>query len=170
MLERGKIQAGGGGVTAIPVANSPNMDTVVYKLIEDPDEPGEYILQRAVFVGVDDVSNLPTGGSNFSTMINPPQTVVKGITGPSSSLGGTIPEIFTYYRQSSSSNIIEEIDFSTINSEPDLARLIVGVGIDIELKKPSSAGTSNVPYQQRMGIHSEAFLRSTRGISASNPN
>lgn len=152
-----------------PPVNMANLDTVVYKLIQDPNESSEYILQRARFVGVDNVDNLPVTAS-FKSMINPPQTVLTGIIGPKPAGGGGVPEIFTYFeRDTNNAGQFNTISATTLDSTPNGTRYLVGVGVDVELKKPdSSTGNSNAAYQQRLGIHTESFLRHSVNLSAKN--
>ena len=151
-----------------PESTIPNVDTVIYKLIQDPNEPNEYILQRARFVGV---GNVPE--STNKIMISQPQTILSGIIGPRPSGNSTgIPEIFSYY--GTYSNNPPRLNTPAVNIPPPgssiPANYIRGVGIDLEIKKPdSSTGNSNAAYQQRLGIHAEAFLRHSSNISAKNP-
>lgn len=145
-----------------------NLDTVVYKLIQDPNQAGEFILQRAVFVGEDTVP-----GASYSSMVNPPQTVVGGIIGPLTNNGSTFPEVFSYWVRNaekvSSPSPLRKLDLSELESNPGATKYIIGVGMDLELRKPDSrTGNSNAAYQQRMGIHTEAFLRYNKDMSALN--
>lgn len=141
-----------------------NLETIVYKLIQDPNEPTEFILQRARFSGEDPVSQ-----SSYKAMINPPQTVLTGIIGPLPTNGGTTPEIFTFFTKGAIAGQFDEIDPANLDTNPSITNNIIGAGLDIELKKPdSSNGQANTAYQQRMGIHTEAFTRYNRGLSAKN--
>lgn len=141
-----------------------NLDTIVYKLIQDPNEPTEFILQRARFSGEDPVSQ-----SSYKAMINPPQTVLTGIIGPLPTNGGTTPEIFSFFTKSGVPGQFSELDPNTLDTTPSITNNIIGAGVDIELKKPdSSTGHANAAYLQRMGIHTEAFIRYNRGLSAKN--
>lgn len=164
-----KLEANALG-TDVPRTNLANLDTVVYRLIQDPDESTEFILQRAVFVGYDGVNVNGTIGTNYTSMVNPPQTIAKGIIGPLPAGGGTVPEIFTYYEKDyTSTSLHQEVTPLELSSNPDGVRFIVGVGVDLELKNSTSSyGIKNEQNQQRLGIHSEAFLRSGRDISAKN--
>ncbi|HMP50486.1 MAG TPA: hypothetical protein PKD05_02945 [Candidatus Melainabacteria bacterium] len=144
-----------------------NLDTIVYNLIPDPNQAGEFLLQRAVFVGEETVP-----GANYPSMINPPQTVANGIIGPLPNNGGSTPEIFSYWKKNPNpgASPLEKItDLSILDSDPQGAKSIIGVGMDLELRKPDSrTGNSNAAYQQRMGIHTEAFIRYNKDMSALN--
>lgn len=159
------------GINGFPIKGTitglNNLDTVVYNLVKDPNQTGEFILQRAVFVGEETVP-----GANYPSMINPPQNIVSGIIGPLPNNGGSTPEIFSYWRknQNPAASPLEKItDLSILDSDPQGAKSIIGVGMDLELRKPDSrTGNSNAAYQQRMGIHTEAFLRYNKDMSALN--
>lgn len=160
------------GINGFPIKGTitglNNLDTVIYKLVPDPDQAGEFLLQRAVLVGEATIAE-----SNDSTMVNPPQTVISGIIGPLPSNGDSTPEVFSYWVRNaekvSSPSPLRKLDLSELDSNPGATKYIIGVGMDLELRKPDSrTGNSNAAYQQRMGIHTEAFLRYNKDMSALN--
>lgn len=161
MLKKDDIASGA------PAADLENLDTVVYRLIQDPNEATEFILQRARYVGFDGVSGLPT--SSFRSMIDKPQTILTGIIGPKPIDGSTTPQIFTYLMKDPTTGLQGTISGAELALNPYKTDWITGVALDIELKKPdSSTGSGNAAYQQRLGIHTETFLRYSRFISLKN--
>jgi prepilin-type N-terminal cleavage/methylation domain-containing protein len=75
----------GAGNPATVVAQD-NVDTIVYRVVPDPDNPDAWILQVAGFSGLNSKMRLKS---------NPPQTVLKNIVGPIDPETG-IPGVFQY--------------------------------------------------------------------------
>lgn len=129
------------GVTA--QADMEDLDTVVYKVVQDESVSNIYSLQCARF----------PGSYNQSKAINPPQTLVKGIIGPLSSSSTGVPEIFSY---------ILKTDPTTILKTPSSLAEIDGIRVDIEVRRPISKTDGNANFQRNASAHAEVFPRWNR--------
>lgn len=154
-----------------PPYNMENLDTVVYEVVPDQERPGEYLLQVARFPG----EQLTGLNSKYSTPINPPQTILKGLIGPTSNNGSTVPSVFSYlYRNQktySSKKAYTPSSFTTAAMPLSAGVLdsILGIGIDLEVKRTGlDTSQGDGQYPQFFGIHSEAFMRSNREMRLNN--
>lgn len=151
-----------------PMFNVENLDTVVYQVVPDPDRIGEFMLQVAVFPGVD----LPALGPCARTSINPPQTILKGLIGPRATDDPTgNPAVFSYlsrplkpYGGTDSASRFDRLSFPIA---PISADKILGVAVDLEIKK-TNMKTGDGRYPQTLGIHSESYMRSNRSMEFRN--
>ena len=146
--------------TAIPPANTENLDTVVYEVIADTNRPGEYLLQVARYPG----AQLTQLTSNSSKAIMPPQTILKGLVGPMAGVNGSTPSVFSYLAPQNS-----VLPYAKTSNPPTDAESIRGVGIDIEIKNTGRAITEgDGRFPQYLGMHTEAFLRTNTSITVTN--
>src|SRR4030095_8414064 len=132
-----------------PVASEQdNVDTLVYQIIPDPDfapaadKPQEYLLQVAGF---------PGNPSALKISSNPPQTILKGIIGPTDPVSGQ-PKNFQYLNRYDSTGTPQD---SWLGN--DIAN-VTGVIMNIEIKRydEGASGASTV------GLKSEMYMRNNR--------
>ncbi len=140
----------------VPPVNMENFDTVVYQIVPDPDRLGEFLLQVARFPG-EQIRQVP---SKAVAAINPPQTILKGLTGPTTTASGSLPSVFSYLAPQLSSVPFTSVSPSTVN--PDAIR---GVGVDLQIKNTGlTAQQGDGNYPQFVGIHAESFMRNNIGM------
>ncbi len=149
-----------------PKYNMENLDTVVYQIVPDRNRPGEFILEMARFPG-EQITGLL---SNSKGIINPPQIILKGITGPMKA-AETLPSVFSYmtrtkkpYAVGGQPNPFVKVDPASVDLD-----MVQGVAFDLEVKSTglkNSAGDGQFP--QYFGIHNEAFMRSNRNMTLNN--
>ncbi len=147
-------------VIPAPSKNIENLDTVIYAVVPNPSNPSEYQLQMVRFPGAYITFPSSIAPSSYKQTINPPQVIVSGIIGPLP-LGQSFPsppEVFSYYQRLSNGGL-QTIPGRSVNASN--AQTIVGVKIDIELKKPNGGANTQVQY---FGLHNEAFMRSNKNI------
>lgn len=144
---------------AKPPIKMENLDTIVYEVVPDDSRPGQYLIQVARFPG-QPIAGLTTSANR---RINPPQTILKGLVGPSlRSSGSNIPSVFTFLPRFNSGPPVVTPTALDIDS-------IGGVGIDIEIKNTGLDGNQgDGRFPQIMGFHSEAFMRSNRNMTLNN--
>lgn len=120
----------------------PNTDTFVYQVLPDPDKPGEYMLQLAVFPGLP-----PPAPARQRPVINPPQTLLKGITGPINPATGS-PQVFQFLDKTDPIGMPKD----TVGTS---AANITGVLINLEIKRTGAGetGASNI------GLRSAFYMR-----------
>lgn len=137
--------------------NNENLNTVVYEVVPDSDRPNEFLIQVAVYPG--DTTILPT---RTKAMVVP-QTILKGLIGPLKS--DRSPNVFSYLAKASVNSPFTSI--GTPNSSN--ADSIRGIGIDLEIRKASTADTSTTGnYPQTLALHSEIFCRSNNSMILEN--
>lgn len=145
-----------------------NLDTIIYAVVPDPAKPGDYQLQLARFPGAS-IQPLPNGitDSFYIDAINPPQVIAKGIVGPIP-IGQTSPyppDVFSYIVKNSGSNL-QRLPGSAITSAN--AAAIVGVAIDLEIRKPDSTDSTATAQKQTIAIHEEIMMRNNRFLKLRN--
>ncbi len=144
--------------TGLPPVNMENLDTVVYQVVADAERPGEYLLQVARFPG----EQLPGLTSKVQPMINPPQTILRGLIGPTVP-PSKVPSVFSY--------------LARVNTTPPIAIIdpnagidnVSGVGIDLVIKKTglkTEQGDGRFP--SFFGIHAEEFMQGNRNMNLKN--
>jgi prepilin-type N-terminal cleavage/methylation domain-containing protein len=142
-----------------PAVNSDNVDTLVYQLVPDPDNAGEFMLQGACFPG-----RLVWGPGclNSPFLSSPPQTLIKGIVGPMDDDPSDTPRVFQFLdRTDVSGTPINEQQISTATLTN-----ITGVIINMELKRQDREKTQ----ASTIGIRSEIFMRNNKLSTTSPPN
>lgn len=157
-----------GDTTTAPIAANlsagkiENLETIIYDVIPTS-TPGNWDIVFKRFPGAS-ISSFPNGmqPSLQKPLIDTePQIVGKGLIGPLSRSGDTFPAVFQYYVKGAS-GAVETLDSAQINIPGNVDR-IIGVGINLEMKKPES-GDKKSSIDQQVGLHSEVFCRTNRGI------
>jgi type II secretory pathway pseudopilin PulG len=171
------IPAGALG-SRLPVTNVENLETVIYQLVPDPLIPGEYMLQVVRLPGAPiynyttaalppySVEQLNCSPQVASSLVNPPQTLVRGIIGPLVN-GGPTPSIFSYYYVTPGS--LPTLLPQTASVPAPLVPSVSGVALDLEVKKPiDDQNSSTLPYQETIASHAEAALRYNKNVTLTN--
>lgn len=139
-----------------------NLETVIYDVVPTA-VTGNWEIVMKRFPGAT-ISNFPNGiqPSRQNSYIDlVPQTVGKGLIGPLSRSGDSYPVVFQYYVKNSA-GLVDTLDSAQLNVPGNVDR-IIGIGINLEMKKPESADQISSRDQQ-VGLHSEVFCRSNKGI------
>jgi hypothetical protein len=131
----------GTGTPAV-VLNLPNVDTIVYQVVPDtdPQAPGPYMLQVETFPGL----------NSTRPLINPAQTVLRGIIGPFDKATGSVLQTFQY--EDNSQNLYPTIPASQIPS-------IIKVIVNLEVKHSTAGGTTSTIMPSTNTVREEFFLR-----------
>jgi prepilin-type N-terminal cleavage/methylation domain-containing protein len=122
--------------TSIDSSHGPNVDTIIYEVVQDPDSPSngpqQYLLRRTVFIGKHDseVTSEFVGANN----ICPGVPILKGIVGPLDKSSGK-PVVFQALDQTTPGATPVSFDTVTSASIP----LISGVVINVEVLRTQSA-------------------------------
>jgi type II secretory pathway pseudopilin PulG len=150
-LTKGAIQAD----PPIPNVSIEYLDTVVYRLIADPnpEAQGQYMLQIARFSGFPLIP-----GSKLRPRLNPPQTVLKGIIGPMDPLNPGVPAVFQFLRSGR-----ETTPLAT--PSPLETQSVVGVSINFQVKSPNKNTGAN---QEIATGHAEAYLKNAKFLRLTN--
>lgn len=145
-----------------PATTVENIDTVIYDVVSDS-TTGSWSIEMKRYPGAY-VSSFPSGmqPSKYKTLVDSPsQRIASGIVGPKSKVGDTYPVTFKYFGKTVNGKTFQ-IDPSQFDGNPALVNSIVGVGINLEIKKSNSSSSSVSPHDQQIGIHDEVFARSNR--------
>jgi type II secretory pathway pseudopilin PulG len=135
-----RVPAGSGNP---PVSSDQdNVDTLVYQIIDDSDNPGEYLLQVAGF---------PGSPSTLRLKSNPPQTILSGIVGPKDPLTGE-PKVFQYLNRYDMTGTPKDTWVGN-----DIAN-ITGVVMNLEIRR-NDEGVSGASV---VGLKSEMYMRNNR--------
>jgi hypothetical protein len=146
-----------------PSINVQYVDTVVYYVLQDPDAPGQFMIQRARFSGY--LPSTISSTTQLRQLINPPQTVLRGVVGPlnaSDPVDPTTPAVFQYLLPQSPSPP-SFVQISTPSAAQ--AQSLVGVSINVEVETPVPNTGTKIHH---VGCHAEAFLRANSHIRLSN--
>jgi prepilin-type N-terminal cleavage/methylation domain-containing protein len=125
-----------------PPTQSPqdNVDTYVYRVVTDTDEPGTWKLEVAGFAGP---------GSSMQLKANPPTTILRGIVGPIDPNTG-IPGPFNYISRDKEGDAYPSpVGFGGLNAN------LTGVSLSFEMKATSA--TAIAP--STVAIKSEVYMR-----------
>ncbi len=141
---------------AKPSLNVENLDTVVYQVVPDLKKPEEYVLQVARFPGV----KMTSLNNLQPELINPPQTILKGLVGPKVG-GGTVPNVFTYFGRPQNIGPYRKIT-------PSAGTEARGVGIDMEIRKLGDDQATVSRFPEYIGIHQEAFVGANTNMTLVN--
>lgn len=146
--------------TGVPTYDVENLDTVVYQVIADTTRPGEFLLQMIRLPG----KQIVNVNSSYRPLINPPQTILSGITGPKL-VGGAAtdpPQIFSFIQRPLPGQVGKLVK-STPTS--DNIGSIVGVAINLEVRKSlSSTSATTNSTSSIIGLHHEVMMRSSRNM------
>lgn len=135
-----KVPAGTGNP---PVSlDQDNVDTLVYQIIEDSKNPGEYLLQVAGF---------PGNPSSLELKSNPPQTILSGIVGPKDPLTGQL-KVFQYLNRYDTTGTPQDTWVGN-----DIAN-ITGVVMNLEIRRDDEGASSATV----VGLKSEMYMRNNR--------
>jgi hypothetical protein len=126
------------------------VDTVVYQIVPDSSNLGQFILQVARFSGSPTIA-----GSTLRPPLNAPQTVLTGIVGPMDPSNTNAPAVFQYLNSSTGSTVI---------TSPTTAQA-VGVSVNIEARVPSTTTGANLEITAG---HIEFYLRTSRNLRLTN--
>lgn len=159
-----------------PPSDMEDLDTVIYQVVADPNRAGQYLLQVMRLPGQPptDFSAGSPGTpliSSTRSLINPPQTVLRGIIGPLDPANpGAPPNVFHYYPPYQQGTPPGAIITGSQNPVPSSSvPSLTGVGIDFEIQKPDSSSSNPAAVNpQILPIHGEAFMRSNTNIILTN--
>lgn len=153
MLPKGNF-----GTALDPPCNMENLDTVIYSVVPDSARPGEFLLQVARFPGAE-IKNLSSTICSYKGLINPPQTLLRGIIGPKSpgSLATDPPRVFSYLHRETKPKppgtyVLKNVDSTNIGE-------IQGVAVDIEIRSTGLSSTATSSNDQIIGLHEESYMR-----------
>jgi hypothetical protein len=152
--------------TTNPKMNIQYVDTVVYYVLPDPQSPGQFMIQRARFSGYLPPTFSPSD-TQLRQLINPPQTVLRGVVGPLNSsdpTDSTTPAVFQYLFPQKSPPPPPYFGQVAIPSA-DQVESLVGVSVNVEVETPIPSNGSKIHH---VGCHAEAFLRANSHIKLSN--
>lgn len=153
-IPKEEIQAG------VPSETIEDLDTVIYKVVQTNPDPVEYSLQMCRIPGYNQLPKSSTVLTPLQTKssIIPPQTIVHGITGPIDSASG-VPRVFSFYIKTPTGlKLATDSEISTPGVN------LVGISVDLDVKRPDSITKGSKVQSQQVGIHSEAFLRSNKNL------
>lgn len=138
------------------------LNTVVYKVVQDPTNPTEYLLQVAKFVSP--TSEWPASNPNYQvrTPIDTPITILRGVVGPKDPFDPSKPPQVFQYIESKWDNATSRYTTALVKS--DAHPLIGGVTVDLEVKR----GSDDKKYATTFGSHTEAFLKFNRNAELTN--
>lgn len=147
---------------------TPNVDTVCYQVVADPDPhaPGPFMLQMAVFPAVPP----PPYVQSTRPAIVTPQTILRGVTGPGPLDPTTgLPNVFEYIDQAKMTTALssgpQPPAASSYTVDTPVAAEIVqisAVRINLEIRHETFGTTNASGGQQQaamMGFQSTVFLR-----------
>lgn len=133
--------------------NQENLTTVVYEVLPDPNQTNEFVIQVARFPGA------YLGVAVNDKPINPPQTILKGLIGPTTSPNQP-PSVFSYLRKDDATK-----PFTISPPDSTTADLIAGVAIDFEIRNTNLGSVANGErFPQTTALHSEALARSNKSL------
>lgn len=115
------------------------LDTYVYKVIDDPSRPGQYMLQMAYFPTVTALTNMPAGISAGTV-----STVITGIVGPRDTNGNL--SIFQYVEKNQNA--------ATSTVDPKLLQNYAGVVVNLEVINTDNRGHISI-----LPVRSEMYMR-----------
>ncbi|MBA4026939.1 MAG: hypothetical protein C0473_01720 [Cyanobacteria bacterium DS3.002] len=144
-----------------------NLDTVIYQVVPDPARPNEFLIQVARYPG----AKLSTLNIAYKPLINPPQTILKGLVGPRplGSADSVLPSVFSYLGRNAITNHPTNGKISKVALSTTTLPTVLGITIDMDIKKAgitTTAGDGKDP--QYFGIHNEVFMRSNRNLILNN--
>lgn len=133
-----------------------NVETHVYRIVPDQNNPGEFLMQFASFGGANrpTVGAVNTGftGYSYSAHTFGPETVISGIIGPLDANGN--PKVFQFVSPKRSSTPVD-----TIPIPADVAEY-TGVVCNLEIKRHQDMSTKRKDISiTPIGMKFEVFLR-----------
>lgn len=143
-----------------------NVETHVYMIVADPNNPGEFLMQYACFPGMASTA----GGGNYVPAAHSfgPQTICSGIIGPLDS-GSGLPKVFQFLDKTDATgqphNQIE--DQSGVHDGALVANF-TGVVVNLELREHRFVNkkTRNISLKP-IGFKTEVFLRNNAMATSS---
>jgi type II secretory pathway pseudopilin PulG len=136
----------GGGPPAN--GNQDNVETHVYMVVPDPENPGEWLMQLATYGG------MAVPGYNPAAHTRGPQTILKGIIGPLDNSGN--PKVFQFINRLSTNGMPDD------RIEPDGSHSpeYTGVVVNLEVKRHQMMNAKRKDISQTpIGMKLEVFLR-----------
>ena len=133
----------------VPSVNKEYVDTIVYQVVQDPQNTSQFTLQIARFSGFPLIA-----GSKLRTPLNPPQTVLRGIIGPIDPNNPGYPAVFQYLKS-------PEIPIPMNIPTPDQALTLSGVSINLEVQP---ADTDKQISKETAFGHAVAYLKNSRFV------
>ncbi len=128
-----------------PATPQDNVDTVVYQVVDNPDEPGEYMLQVAGFPGSPTALRLAT---------SPPQTMLKGIVGPKDPATQQL-KIFQFLAKTKADGSPDDSVQITFPPSNGPLALYTGLLVNLELKSHQSGEIA----KSTIGLKAEIYMR-----------
>lgn len=128
-----------------------NVETHIYRVVADPGNPGEYILQFAILPGLN-----PTVGAPRSIQMGP-ITLVNHIVGPLNPSTG-LPRVFQYLDKTSATGAAEDVPNSQgAQATGQFVANYSGVILNLEVR--SNTYSRNQPNVKPLAVKTEVFLR-----------
>lgn len=150
----------------------PGHDTFIYKVVSDPLNPGEFMLQCGFKA---EVGTRIDPSCSYRKEIDPPMPIVRGIIGPIpiGATPGAPPAVFTYLAKNpfplNDAGHLDRIKESSLQSaslaeNQYVADSVSGCAIDLELRRADqnqsqSQQAENLIVEKNLGVHSEAIIR-----------
>jgi type II secretory pathway pseudopilin PulG len=131
-----------------------NVETHVYKVVADPDNAGEYLLQWCSFPGYPVPGYLPAAHSMAK-----PQTILKGIVGPMDN-GGNL-KVFQFIDKTKPAGVAQDaISDTNGNPNPAYVANYTGIVVNLEIRTHTESviGRKGISIQP-VGFKTEIFLR-----------
>lgn len=145
-----------------PSKKCENLETIIYDVVPSTvSQRWDLVMKR--FPGAS-INTFPAGippSVPKSIVDSPPQKIGIGITGPLSRTGDPYPVVFEYYARGITGKITR-IDPSSL-SNPGVVDTIIGVGINLEMKRNDSASAST-SSDRPVGLHTEVYVRTNYGV------
>ncbi|HEY9789606.1 MAG TPA: hypothetical protein V6D22_04350 [Candidatus Obscuribacterales bacterium] len=129
-----------------------NVETHVYRVVADPSNAGEYLLQFASFGGA---GGAITGFTGYNSSVHTfgPQTLVSGIIGPIDSVTG-LPKVFQFISPKRSGTPVDSIPNPSYTAE------YTGVVCNLEIRRHQDMSTHQKNFSVTpIGMKIEVFLR-----------
>lgn len=136
----------GGGPAA--TVNQDNVETHVYMIVQDPENPGEFQMQVAEYAG------MPVAGYDPQTHTRGPQTILKGITGPLDPAGQ--PKIFQFISRIKQDGTPDDAILPDGSHSPEYTGVIVN--LQVKRHQTMNAVCGNIS-QTPIGMKLEVFMR-----------
>lgn len=139
----------GAGNPAAP-CNQDNVETHVYRVLADPDNTGEYILQLASYGGRAVTGYLPAAHTSTA-----PQTILKGIIGPMDTVTG-LPKVFQFVNKTDLTGTPRDSILPDGAHSPEYT----GVVVNLEVRRHQFTSTTRRDISiTPVGLKLEVFLR-----------
>jgi type II secretory pathway pseudopilin PulG len=137
-----------------PATNQDNVETHVYMIVPDANNPGEYLLQYCAFAGYPVAGYNPGAHNTLANSNGSAQTLLTGIIGPLDSAGN--PKVFQFVSKTNSNGTPDDSILPTPQCSPDYT----GVVVNLEVKRhQTTVKTRRDISLTPIGMKLEVFLR-----------